>query len=165
MRPRQNLHNFPMVLRKTDPVRTTWRNGSPPSFARPFLTLPVRLRCALHSFLLFVATLSESSHLDNERETTGIDGRFLRLEKTVEALSHGLILALTQLKCESGGRSGDVPRAELHGASGTSASECDEEEEDTPGDATTSLSRTLARMELVEKSAVNFYATSSALVD
>ena len=34
-----------MVLRKTDPVRTTGRNGSPPSFARPFLTLAVRLRC------------------------------------------------------------------------------------------------------------------------
>ena len=120
---------------------------------------------APHSSLFFIATPSEPRHLDNERETTGVDGRLLRLEKTVEALSHGLILALTQLKSESGGRSGDVPRAELHGAGGTSPSECDEEEETTPGDATNSVSRTLARMGLAEKSAEKLYATSSALDD
>ena len=111
---------------------------------------------ALHSSLFFIATPSESHHLDNERERINKDGRLRRLEKTVEALSHGLILALTQLKSESGGRSGDVPRAELHGASGTSPSECDEEEETAPGDATNSLSITLARMGLSENSAENF---------
>jgi len=90
-----------------------------------------------------------------------MNARLRRLEKTVEALSHGLILALTQLKSESGGRSGDDPRAELHGLSCTSPSECDEAEEATPADATDSLSTTLARMQLSENSAENLYATLS----
>jgi len=109
----------------------------------------------------FTATSSESRHFDNERKGSNMNGRLRRLEKTVEALSHGLILALTQLKSESGGRSGDVSRAELHGVGGASPSECDEAGETTPADATDSLSTTLARMGLSENCAEKLYATSS----
>lgn len=94
-----------------------------------------------------------------------MNGRLRRLEKTVEALSHGLILALTQLKSESGGRSGDVSRAELHGVSGASPSECGEAEETTPADATDSLSTTLARMGLSENSAEKLSFTFRRLTD
>ena len=68
---------------------------------------------------------SRSRRVDNERERKSKSGRRLRrVEKTVEALSHGLILALTTLKSESGGQSGmlmgHVPvRAESHGGRAT----------------------------------------------
>ena len=92
-----------------------------------------------------------------------MDGRLRRLEKTVEALSHGLILALTELKSGPRGRSGDNPRMELHGVSGTSLGECDEADETTiPGDATDSLSTRLARMGLSESGSEKLYVSSSA---
>jgi hypothetical protein len=92
-----------------------------------------------------------------------MDGRLRRLEKTVEALSHGLILALTELRSEPRGRSGDIPRMELHGVSGTSLGECDEADETTtPGDATDPLSTRLARMGLSKNGSEKLYASSSA---
>ena len=90
-------------------------------------------------------------HHDNTRESTNMDGRLRRLEKTVEALSHELILALTELKSGPRRRSGDDPHTELHGVSGTSPGECGEAEETTTlDDATNSLSTRLARMGLSE---------------
>lgn len=78
---------------------------------------------ASHPSLFSIGAPSVSHHqrprprrVDNEKERKSKSGRRLRrLEKTVEALSHGLILALTQLKSESGGQSGTGhARAESH---------------------------------------------------
>jgi hypothetical protein len=132
--------------------------GAVASFPRPSIS-HTAVTSASHFVSDFsIAAPSEPRHLDDERETTGIDGRLLRLEKAV-ALSHELIEALTRLKSQPGGRSGDAPHAKLHEASGTpSLSECDEGEGTTLGDATNALSRTLARMGLAEKSAEKLYA-------
>jgi hypothetical protein len=99
----------------------------------------------------YIATPSYLDHRRHRRrrfhEGNEANRRLHRLEKTVEALSHGLILALTQHKSESGG--GDV-HEELHRPTSPSPSDPDEGEEIVSSDGAEALSRTLAGMGLSE---------------
>jgi len=129
-------------------------------------------RCFCVCFLHTVAAPIDSHHdrrrhSDNERGRGKTVRRLRRLEKTVEALSHGLILALTQLKSESGGQSGDVPHAEPYRTARPSSNACDEGEETVPGDTVDTLSTALAGMGLSGNSTEQLFAalvTSGRLI-
>jgi hypothetical protein len=86
-----------------------------PCFPSPFIHFSLSAGAsASHPSPLLIVAQSVSRRqrprprrVDNEKERKSKSGRRLRrLEKTVEALSHGPISALTQLKSESGGQSG-----------------------------------------------------------
>jgi len=122
--------------------------------------------------VFYIAAPSDSHHdrrrhSDNKQRRGNTVRRLRRLEKTVEALSHGLILALTQLKSESGGQSGDVPHVEPYRTARPSSNACDEGEETVPGDAVDALSTALAGMGLSGNSTEQLFAalvTSGRLI-
>lgn len=89
-----------------------------------------------------------------------MDRRLRRLEKSVEALSHGLILALTRLKLENGEQPGDIPYAESHWETRSSSPDSRDEGEKTVTagcDAAAALSTVLEGMGLSEKSTEKLY--------
>jgi len=126
-----------------------------------------RCFCVASVSVFHIAHHDRHHHSDNERGRDKTVRRLRRLEKTVEALSHGLILALTQLKSESGGQSGDVPHVEPYRTAHPSSNACDEGEETVPGDAVDTLSTALAGMGLSGNSTEQLFAvlvTSGRLI-